>query len=260
MAERVRHEVVDDLLDPVGIRHNLIRVGGDLDAQEHAACVRVVFAAAQHVLEHALDVEHAHVERDRFVLVAREIQQVLHDAFEAPRLAVDRLEIPAAPIVIEHDLWHPERFDEAAHHRERRLQLVRHVREHLTTDLVGGSQRFVAGRELVGHPVERAGDSRDLVAAGLRRARAEIALSQSHRRILERGQPAPGGTEDDEGGRDRRQDQDDGPGQRQQAPDIPKDAAWRRWRQHDEPAQLLADLNGRRHDRARESRLRGGLS
>ena len=71
------------------------------------------------------------------------------------------------------------RLEIAAHRGQRRLQLVRDVRQHLPAEAVGGAQRLVARRQFHGHPVERPRQTRHLVAAVLGRTRRQIAGAEA---------------------------------------------------------------------------------
>ena len=79
------------------------------------------------------------------------------------RRCVSSLTMPQVALArrrIELQLRHRERFDVAAHRRQRRHQFVRHVREQLTARLIGGFERARAARQLVGHLVERSRERR----------------------------------------------------------------------------------------------------
>ena len=52
--------------------------------------------------------------------------------------------------------------------------------------------------EVAGHPVEGVRDASNLVTAGLRRPRLQVARAEPRRRIFERAQPAARGSEDDD--------------------------------------------------------------
>jgi len=114
-------------------------------------------------------------------------------AIEAQRLALDRIEVPLARVGVELDVGHVQRFEIAAHRRQRRLQLVRHVGEHLAAQAIGGAQRLVPRAEIGRHPVEGDRDAGDFIAAGFGRTRRQVAAAEPLRRRLQRVQAPPGG-------------------------------------------------------------------
>ena len=89
------------------------------------------------------------VERADAVLVPREIEQIADDAIETPRLLGDRVEVTGAPLGVSGDLRHLQRFDVGADRRQRRLELVGDVGEHLPPQPIGRAQRLLAHSELV---------------------------------------------------------------------------------------------------------------
>ena len=121
----------------------------------------------------------------------------------------------ARVVFVELHLRHRQRFEIAAHGRDRRRQLVRDVGEQLTAGAVRRGERLGAGREVVGHGVERRGDGGDFVAALRRRASRQIAGAESSRRILDGAQPSARGPEDEHG---RQQRADHQRAERHQAP------------------------------------------
>ena len=81
-----------------------------------------------------------------------------------------------------HHVRHPQRLQIPPHRGQRRAEFVADVGQHLPTLCVRGPQRLVARREVARHPVERLCDARDLVAAGVWGACAEIATARGARR------------------------------------------------------------------------------
>jgi hypothetical protein len=112
------------IFDPIGISNYLIGLPIDVDADRDPLALRFPLVASSHVLEQPLDVEQPPLQDDGAVFVAGEVQQVFHDALEAARLAIDRLEISIAAVGVEHDLGHAQRFDVSAHRRQRRFQFM----------------------------------------------------------------------------------------------------------------------------------------
>ena len=205
VAQRIGHQVIDHLFEPIGVADDLIRGCRDVGGKGHVPRMRLVFVPSNDVLEQPLHGERAHLERSDAVLVPREIEQVFHDAVEPQRFTGDGVEIARPRRRVAVDAGHLQRFEISAHRRQRRFQLVRDVREHLTAETVERAHRLIARRELGGHAVERPRDMRDLVAAMLGRSRRQIAGAEPIGRRLERTQPPSGGSED-EHRRDRRHD------------------------------------------------------
>jgi len=93
-------------------------------AYRDALRVRVAFVTSGDVLEEPLDIEQPSLQHDATMFVAREIQQVFHDALEPSGFAIDRLEIAIASLGVERNLGHAQRFDVSAHRGQRRLQFM----------------------------------------------------------------------------------------------------------------------------------------
>ena len=102
---------------------------------------------------------------------------------------------------VERDVGHVQRLDVSAHRRQRRLQLVRHVGQHLAPQPIRCAQRLLARRQIDGHPVESRRHIGDLVAAPFGGARRQVAGADAVRRVLEGLQPAPRRLEDECGGK-----------------------------------------------------------
>ena len=113
-------------------------------------------------------------------------------AIEAPGFALEVSKYRVARLRVERHVRHLQRLDVAAHRRQRRLQLVRHVGHICRRSRSVRLQRLIPPGQLRRHPVERRRDSRDLVAADLGRARRESpAPSRSAARSRRAAAPAP---------------------------------------------------------------------
>ena len=119
---------------------------------------------------------------------SRQVEQVLHDALEPPGLTLDGFEIALARRRVGLHFRHPQRLEIPAHRRQRRAQFVARRRPASGGAVSDGAQGFVARRQIAGHAIEGLRHPRDLVAAGVRRARGEVAAAQPDRSVLERGQ------------------------------------------------------------------------
>ena len=145
MPQRVGDQVLDHLLEAIGIADHLIRLRRHRRAQRDLARrAPPVSCRSMTWLEQPLEREHPHVERADTVLEPRQIDQVLDDPIEPPCLAIQGLEVALARRRVERELRHLQRFEIAAHRRQRRLQLVRHVGQHLAAQAIDGAQRLVA--------------------------------------------------------------------------------------------------------------------
>ena len=77
VPQRVGDEVLDHLLDPIGIAGQLIGRRGHLADQRHASRRGLTLMTADDVGEQTFDGEQADLDRADAVLVAREIEEVL---------------------------------------------------------------------------------------------------------------------------------------------------------------------------------------
>jgi hypothetical protein len=157
------------------------------------------------VLEEPARGKYPPVEFGDSVLEPRQVDQVLDDAIQPNRLALERGEVPIARFAVERCIVRAKGFDVTAHRRQRRFQFVRDVGEHLAAKPIRGAQCFIAVRQISGHRVERRCHRGNLVAAGHWRARRKVARTEPLTGFLQRRQPTPRRTED-ETGRDHRQD------------------------------------------------------
>ena len=154
VAQGVREQVLDHLLDAIRIGHHLIRVLGHRDIHLDLTRAGLVLVPQHDVLEHPLDGEQPRVERAGPTLQPCEIQQVLDDPIEPDGFALDGAEVAFAGDRVEIEIGHLQRFEVATHRGERRPQLVRHVGQHLAARPVGSAQRLVPGGEVEPHAGE----------------------------------------------------------------------------------------------------------
>ncbi len=93
MAHGVGEQVLDHLLEAVGIAHHLVRRVVDRRVRDDAARRELALVAPDDRREDALDGEQAPLERPAAAFEARQVEQVLHDALEPAGLALDGFEI-----------------------------------------------------------------------------------------------------------------------------------------------------------------------
>ena len=96
VAQGVGEQVLDHLLDPIGIGDDLIRLVRHRHVHLDLAHPRLVLVPQHDVLEHPLDREQPRVERADAALQPRQVQQVVDDAIEADGLALDGVEVALA--------------------------------------------------------------------------------------------------------------------------------------------------------------------
>ena len=147
VLDRVVEQVAQDLVQP-------LTVGGDgrdivrhVERQPQRPRGRARLDDLELLLELGAEVDAGDVDRYRTGLDAREVEQLLRHAQNALGLLVDdRRGVRALGFGAQAAV--DQRLAEADEARQRRLQLVRHVREKLALDLPRSLHRFR-------HPVER---------------------------------------------------------------------------------------------------------
>ena len=121
VAQGVGEQVLDHLLDPIGIGDDLIRLFRHRHVHLDLAHPRLVLVPQHDVLKHPLDREQPRVERADAPLQPRQVQQVVDDAIEADGLTLDGVEVALAGLRIELEVGHVQRLEKAAQRRQRRL-------------------------------------------------------------------------------------------------------------------------------------------
>ena len=250
MAQGVGDQVAHRLFEPARIGEHLVGVRRHHGGERDAGGFGVALVAPHDVLEDPLDCEHPRLDRRRAVLVPGQVEQVGDDVLETFGFAARGFEIARPGRRVERDIGHRQRVEVAAHRGQRRAQLVRHVGEHLPSDPIGRVQRVGAGRQLGRHPVEGAGQDRDLVATAIVGEDVAVAGADAFSGAFERLQPAAHRQEDHRADQRRGGQQHQRAGQRQQPADLAERPARGRRRQHDQAAQFAGDLHRGGHDRS----------
>ena len=240
VADGVRGEVLQRLLEPIAIAPHVLRAGLDRRAQRDARGLARALMTCRHAVEELCDRDALDRQRPAAPLEPREIQQVADDAFQPRRLVADDGEVARPRRLVERELRHRERLEVPAHRRHRRRQLVRHVGEQLPPHPIRGRQRFRAGREVVGHRVERARHRRDLVAAAVGCSRGEIAGAEVACRRLQSPQAPARGAKNHDRREKRAHDEHAAGHHAERRREASEQEAKRRARRHDHDARRLA--------------------
>ena len=102
----------------------MIRLIAHQGREPHAARIHSGVVAFDNMLKQSPGVEVTLIERDGVVFDARDVEQILDDAFETPGFTLDRVQVLAALLRRQRDVGNPKRFDIAAHRGQRRLEFV----------------------------------------------------------------------------------------------------------------------------------------
>ena len=203
VAEGIGGEVLERLLEPHRIAANDFRARSNIDRHLDAALFRGPAVAREHAAEDILERNVLRVEGVAAAFEPRKIEQVADNVLDALGFVADDGQIAFARLRIERTGVERKRFEIAAHARQRRHQLVRHIRQQLAPGAIGIDELRLPGGQIAGHAVERGGDRGHLVAANLRRAGGDVAFAEASRRVLEGMEPRLRGPEDHERGERR---------------------------------------------------------
>ena len=178
MTERVLDECPPDPENPLLVAQGR-RVAGQ-DLQRMPARVRDRPELVPQIVRDLGEVDRPSVDAQAPGIQPREVEEILREPLEAVDLLPHRLEeLPPRRLV---ELLVRQQLDEPAKREERRSQLVRGVADELPP-------RALELREAEAHPVERAGELPELVAARILDRLVEGARRDPLRRSLEPSDP-----------------------------------------------------------------------
>src|SRR5262245_17261590 len=151
VLDRVREEIADDLCEAVAVSPDDDRFADPIEAEP----VRLALRGVERHLrrEQLVEVELLDVQLERLRLDALEVEKIVEERRQTPRLRPDHLEIARHLVRRKITLEHQRR--EAQDARERRPELVRHTADQLALDLLAFVKLAISLLEIRNRRLER---------------------------------------------------------------------------------------------------------
>jgi hypothetical protein len=134
VAQSIGDEVLQRLLEAVGISPESICAGADLGGKLDVTCGGFTLVTRTNAFEQRRDGDDVVTKRDTTGLQLRNIEQVTNDALEPVGFVFDDSKVASPCLRVEPDVLHRQGLDVASHRRQRCHQLM--VRTSVVTAVV----------------------------------------------------------------------------------------------------------------------------